>query len=322
MRGALRLGRKYTVGPALLAGLLLAGAKVRAQAVALSGVVVDAVSGQPVPFAVVEIRARHLGVQTTEQGQFTMDLPTACTTSDSLQVSSLGFAPRVVAVPGVSPCRLALRPLAVALPEAVVRPSTARPVLLGPAGAGDKAGFGGGAGMSAAHSSGWQVARRFTEAPAGTIQAVRFYVKPNPHCGKTSVTAPFRVRLYAADGPNGAPGTDLLTTSVISAAGKAGWHEVNLANYQVAVPTGGFFVAMEWLYTKPDFGCEFHYVTSTKEQKTVSVYGQSLGGYRNATEPPGWYLSAGYPWQTFRALPDHAALGSQSAAIQALVQPN
>ncbi|MDO7850283.1 carboxypeptidase-like regulatory domain-containing protein [Hymenobacter convexus] len=302
--------------------MLLANASARAQPTALSGTVVDAVSGQPAPFAVVEIRTRHLGAQATEQGRFTLELPAGLTAFDSLKVSSLGFAPQVVAVPGASPCRLALRPLAVALSEAVVRAATALPVLLGPTGAGNKFGFGGGAMLSAEQSSGWQVARQFTDAPPGSIRAVRFYLKPNPHCGKASVKAPFRVRLYAADGPNGAPGTDLLTTSVISAAGKMGWHEVDLAAYQLAVPAGGFFVAMEWLFTKPEFGCDYGYITASKEQKTGHAYGPNLGGYLNADQPAGWYLSAGYPWQVFRRVQDYANLGNQSAAIQAIIQPN
>ncbi|MFD2722096.1 hypothetical protein ACFST9_25480 [Hymenobacter monticola] len=288
---------------------------------ALAGVVVDAASGQPVPFAVVELKRLALGVQATEQGAFLLELPATLSAADSLQVSSLGFEKAAVAVPAASPMRVALRRLAVALPETVVRPP-APPVRLGPTAHGTKFGFSGGSRLTAERAQGWQVARKFTDAPAGTVQAVRFYVKPGVHCGKTSLQAPFRVRLYAANGPAGAPGTDLLLTSVVTHALAAGWHEVDLSSYCVPVPPEGFYVAMEWLYTNAGFGCNYTYTSANKERKSGYNYGQTLGGYLGPTSAPGWYLSAGYPWQEFHQPAQLAAHGDPSAAIQALVQPD
>ena len=293
-----------------------------AQTAVLTGVVVDAESGQPVPFAVVEMRAYHVGAQATAQGVFALELPVGLAASDSLRVTALSFATQLRAVPKESPCRLALRPLAVALPEAVVRPSTATPVTLGPTADGSKFGFGGGAVLSAERSSGWQVARKFTNGPSGTVRSVKFYLKPNPHCGKSTVKAPFRVRIYAADGPNGAPGTDLLKASVLTAGTKTGWHEVDLAAHNLQAPASGFFVAMEWLFTTPEFGCDYTYLTPAKEKKAGHSYGQYLGGYLIFNEPASWYLSAGYPWQRFQPLPQFADKGNQSAAIQAVIQPD
>ena len=287
----------------------------------LTGVVVDAASGQPVPFAVVELRRLALGVQATEQGAFLLELPATLAVSDSLQVSSLGFETTAAALPKASALRVALRRLAVALPEAVVRPA-APLVRLGPTVNGTQFGFSGGAKLTAERALGWQVARKFTDAPAGTVQAVRFYVKPGIHCSKTSLRAPFRVRLYAANGPAGAPGTDLLLASVVTHAPAAGWHEVDLSAYRIPVPAAGFYVAMEWLYTNADFGCNYTYTSANKERKASYNYGQTLGGYLGPASPPCWYLSAGYPWQVFRPVQDYANLGYLSAAIQALVQPN
>lgn len=288
---------------------------------AVSGVVVGAASGRPVPFAVVEIRARHVGVQATEQGTFRLDLPAALNATDSLQVSSLGFTPQVLAVPVASPWRLVLQPAAVALPEAVVRATTAAPMRLGPAEDGNKFGFGGGAKLGAENSTGWQVARYFAGAQPGFIQAVRFYVKPNPNCSQVAVRTPFRVRVYAADGPGGTPGTDLLTASLLSAATKKGWHEVDLTNLQLRTPPDGFFVAMEWLYTKPDFGCEYSHTNVNKEKINSRSYGQSLGGYLNTEPQAAWYRSAGYPWQQFKA-ERFLNKGIPNAAIQAIIQPD
>ena len=67
-------------------------------------------------------------------------------------------------------------------------------------------------------------------------------------------------------GLGGTPGTDLLTASVLAAAAKKGWHEVDLTKFQLRTPEAGFYIAMEWLYTADRFGCE-HLVTiqATKE---------------------------------------------------------
>ena len=306
------------------AALLLLSAQSSAQSFLLTGAVVDAVSGQPVPFAVVEISTRHLGVQATEQGTFVLELPTALALTDSLRATSLGYHARSFAIPKASPCQLQLRAGVVALPEAVVRPPSP-PTVLGPGADGDKAGFAQGK-FRTVGSKGWQVARRFEQAPAGVVQAVRFYVKPNAQCGKVSAKTPFRVRVYAADGPNGAPGTDLLTTSVLTAAPGKGWHEVDLLRYQLQVPTAGFYVAMEWLYTDEAFGCTYTYHNpETKEKKSDYAYGQSLGGYFDLSPPITWYLSAGYPWQQFVHHPmlliqDKGQ--NRNAAIQAVVQLN
>ena len=296
----------------------------RAQPAPLTGVVVDAASGQPVPSAVVEIRAQRVGVQATEQGTFTLALPAALAATDSLRVSSLGFVPQMLAVPSVSPCRLVLQPLAVALPEAVVR-APGPPVILGPTADAGRSGFSSG-NMRSVGSKGWQVGRKFEAGSRGIFQAVRFYVKPNRYCGKASVKAPFRLRLYAADGSDGAPGTDLLTASVLTAARRSGWHEVDLLRYQLTVPTIGFYVVMEWLYTDSSFGCDYTYTTmGEKEKKTGYAYGQNLGGYYAPSPSATWYLTAGYPWQPFT---HHALLGVpdegeiHNAAIQAIIQPD
>ena len=306
------------------AGLLLICTRAGAQSSSLTGMVVDAATGQAIPFAAVEIPTRHVGVQATEQGTFALELPAALAPADSLRVTSLGYRARVLAVPIASPCRLALAAAAVALPEAVVRPP-GPPTVLGPGADGDKFGFREGK-LQAVGSQGWQVARRFDGESGGLVQAVRFYVTPNGQCGKASAKTPFRVRLYAADGPAGAPGTDLLTASVLTAAQGKGWHEVDLLRYQIPVPAAGFYVAMEWLYTSEAFGCTYTaFNPATKEKKTYYAYGQNLGGYFDAAPPVSWYLKSGFSWQLFahRPIPGIPDKGqNRNAAIQAVIQGN
>ena len=306
----------------LLVAALAAPLALHAQVTALTGTVVEAGPGKAIPFATVEVPARHLGVQATEAGTFSLALPSALGPGDSLRVASLGFVPRMMAPPAAMPCQLALSALAVPLPEVVVRPSATKPVRLGPTADADGFGFGNGK-IQAIGSSGWQVARKFTGGPVGWVQAACFYVRPNGNCGRQSVEAPFRVRIYAADGPGGAPGTDLLTASVLAAASKKGWHEVDLTKFQLRTPEAGFYIAMEWLYTADRFGCE-HPVTiqATKERKMSYSYGQSLGGYLDAAAPDTWHLSAGHSWQQFKPRGVLMDKGNMNAAIQVVVQPD
>lgn len=319
-RAVRRSGRYFLC--ALLA--LAAPTLLRAQAVRLTGVVLEAGSNRPIPFATIEMPTRQVGVQATEAGAFVLELPAALTAADSLRVASIGFVPRRVAVPTTSPCQLELRALPVPLAEVVVHGKLAPVVRLGSGDDGDRYGFGNGK-ISAMGSSGWQIARQFLDCPAGYIQAVRFFLKPNSQCGKQASRAPFRVRLYAADGPNGSPGTDLLTTSLLTAATKMGWHEVDVSKFQLRVPVGGFFVAMEWLYTNAEFGCEYKStMMATNEKKTSYSYGQSLGGYLDDSPKQTWNLMAGRPWRLFNiTLPQYGkGLGNQNAAIQAVIQPD
>ena len=306
----------------LLAALVPAAPlALRAQGPTLTGTVVEAGTGKPVPFATVEVPARHIGVQATEAGTFTLALPGALEKSDSLRVASLGFIPSMLPFPKTMPCQLALSALAVPLTEVVVRPSTTKPVRLGPTEEGTKFGFGSNK-IQTTESGGWQVARKFAGGPVGVLEAVSFHVRPGS-CGRESVQAPFRVRLYAADGPGGAPGTDLLTASVLTAAPRKGWHEVDLAKFQVRTPDTGFYVAMEWLYTAERFVCEYTTVVqATKEKKLAYSYGQLLGGYLDATSSATWYLSAGHPWQQFVPRGSLLDKGNMNAAIQAVVQPD
>ena len=51
-------------------------------------------------------------------------------------------------------------------------------------------------------------------------------------------------------------------------------------------------------------------------------YGQSLGGYLDATAPDTWYLTAGHSWQQFKPRGVLMDKGNMNAAIQVVVQPD
>lgn len=317
----------------LLFWLFASPTALRAQKASLTGTVIDAATGQAVPFATVEIPRRQLGVQATEAGTFMLEMPGVLAATDSLRVASLGYATRMLLIPSVSPCKLGLAVLAVPLPEVMVRTTPKARVQLGPTGKAKKLGYLEGGRFSSEGSTGWQIARLFKEAPTGYLQAVRYYVAPNDDCGNKTVQTPFRVRIYAADGPDGAPGRDLLNTSIVTSVLKEGWHEVSLAPYQIDIPATGFYVAMEWLFTSPDFGCEVtaKFVTTpkeaggkvTRERKPHYTYGQKLGGYIDASPKATWIRVVGKAWQWQNALRLFTSTESNpNAAIQAIIQPD
>ncbi|OGX91055.1 hypothetical protein [Hymenobacter coccineus] len=165
-------------------------------------------TGQPVPFATVELLRLQAGAQGNAAGAFRLVLPAASDPTDSLVVSALGYGPGRVAVPAAGPLRVQLVALPVALGAVVVRPGPV--VVVGPIGRSHRLGYAcSGPGAS---SRGYQLARFFAPGAAGYLQQVAFLLGNGliqtlgtPCDGKALSQAPFRVRLYAADGPGGAP---------------------------------------------------------------------------------------------------------------------
>ena len=256
----------------------------------LTGTVQDP-QGAAVPFAVLELPTHKLGVQADDEGRFSLPLPAGLAPTDSLTVSALGYARQRVPVPAGTTATLQLAALPVSLNEVVVRGTRAAPVVLGT----DLrfksySGFSQ-SGLSPAKHTGWQIARFFAPVTSGQLTEVSFFVKRHATSGCRDIyRAPFRVRVYAADGPNHTPGADLLLTSVLAAATKPGWLTIDLRQYQLPVDSSGFYVAMEWVYTDSQYLCANDYTDAVTKQKKQSVsYGLSLGG-EIAENTQSWYL--------------------------------
>ncbi|MDO7845195.1 carboxypeptidase-like regulatory domain-containing protein [Hymenobacter sp. M29] len=297
----------------------------RAQQAPLTGVVTDATTAQPVPFAVVELLTQKAGVQADLQGRFSLELSAAPVATDSLTVSALGYSRRRVPVPGSGPVQLVLSAAPVALAEVQVRPAPSTPVLLGATGSSHSLRFS--SSGEAARRGGHQIARFFPATAPGYFQSVGFYMDNGlvaalgPCDHKLRNTAPFRVRLYAADGPDGAPGTDLLNSTLLTAATrKTGWHTVDLRARNLRLPATGFYVAMEWVFTDAKYLCEYEVTNKAdKTKKTYIWYGQFLEGTEEQ-EPLAWSYTAGRGWHRFPVMrPGH---GPENPMIQALVLPD
>ncbi|NVO84899.1 carboxypeptidase-like regulatory domain-containing protein [Hymenobacter terrestris] len=274
-----------------------------------------------VPFAVLELSAQKLGVQADDEGHFSLPLPAGLTPTDSLTISALGYARRRVPVPAGATATLQLAALPVPLNEVVVRPGVAQWV--GSEGELKKRGGGFGQNrLSQEVNTGWQIARLCQPPTNGYLTAVRFFVNPSYNCGKTGLRAPFRVRVYAADGPDNAPGSDLLPVSVLAAADNRGWVSVDLSRYEIIFPLQGVYVAMEWVHTSDEFLCSYTSTSLETQQKTQSFsYGQSLAATQlPETVAQTWYYTFKYGWLKFSSR-NSGQNEVPDAAIQAQFQP-
>ena len=312
----------FTIRSLLLgASLLLALARPAAAQRTLIGAVQD-LQGTAIPFAIVELPAQKLGVQADDKGHFSLPLPASLTLTDSLTVSALGYARQRMVVPAGAVAKLQLVALPVSLNEVVVRPGVAKWV--GFEGKlKSRGGLGVGKLLSQENNTGWQIARRCQPTSDGYLTAARFFINPDYNCAKTRIKAPFRVRVYAADGPGGGPGTDLLLTSVMAAATTRGWVTVDLSRYGITYPHQGIYVAMEWLYTSDEFLCHYTFLNTISHQKQQGVsYGQSLAADWLPEEiAQTWYYSIEYGWRKMQSRDITGQHKVSDPAIQARFQP-
>jgi hypothetical protein len=106
----------------------------------------------------------------------------------------------------------------------------------------------------------------------GKISVVRFYI------GEEGIyNAPFKVHIYSLNAADSTPGSDLILDNLIVSADKKGWFEVNVSKYGIDVPANGFFVAMDWIFTKSDYKQDTTKYKSHGEDYTTQGYGQTIG---------------------------------------------
>ena len=71
---------------------------------------------------------------------------------------------------------------------------------------------------------------------------------------------PFRVRIYQYNGPDKAPGEDLLTENFVVSAATEGTLTYDLTDYDVKVSSNGFFLALEYVVRGDHFWLDYHMV--------------------------------------------------------------
>jgi hypothetical protein len=147
----------------------------------------------------------------------------------------------------------------------------------------------------------------------GKINQVAFYI------GKEGMyNAPFKVHIYSVNVADTTPGKDLIMDNLVVTADTVGWFKVNVSNYGIDVPADGFFVAMEWIYTKADY-MQRDTASSNNDGFTTQNYGQTIG---TVTDDPNMrsltYFKdmGGRHWGKF-ILPDEQG---KNHVINALIQ--
>jgi len=119
----------------------------------------------------------------------------------------------------------------------------------------------------------------------GLIQNIRFYIATDGY-PKTK----FRAKLYSVDTANGQPGHLLVESNIILCAENGNeWVELDITNLNLALPSNGFFVAMEWL---PDS----KYYEVTYRTDTIGSNGQSLGAGKAGHYCATWIKSLDTGW--------------------------
>lgn len=92
--------------------------------------------------------------------------------------------------------------------------------------------------------AGSMIGMRFTPPGYPThLRTARFFV-----VGGGVYDTAFRVRVFLADGYQGAPGTDVLIGDATGVAtAPETWVDVDLSRFEVTIDSGEFYVAMQWL---------------------------------------------------------------------------
>ena len=202
----------------------------------VKGTVADQKTGAPVPYANIWVENQNLGTTSNEKGQFS--LPGAGLEGKTLIVSCLGYERSRVLVTSQN-LQVTLRATAISLKEVTVKKSTQRrKSILNKLDEDTQYSFG-------SNGTPWMVAQFF---PYQTAYANTPFLDEVALVTLSNLKkAKFNLRLLAVN-EKGEPGQDLLSTPLLVTAPKGIQQlHVNLSDYDLQMPTQGFFVAFEWL---------------------------------------------------------------------------
>jgi hypothetical protein len=235
-----------------------------------SGSIKDKIDKTPLTFVHVFSKTFNKGTMTDEKGDFMLKLPKFIS-EDTICLQILGYEPLQVVITLLDSQSLDLEMIRVAyeLPEAIVSGSDnskknniinydlrRRKIRLGCKKRRGKGNF------FLTHGSEIAVLCEFNNDKEAVIQNLKFFIQK-----KGNPLTSFRIHLYNINPLTGAPNKDILNQSIIVKAQKGGkWLTVDLSNYSIKVPKGGFFASMEWL---PEAKIKSH---------SKDVTGQVLGG--------------------------------------------
>lgn len=248
----------------------------------ITGKVVNALTAEPVPYAIVTDANRKLGIRTDTSGIFHFPIRV-----DTLVLSAPGYKTTRLGTVGSDSLEIRLEENLLVM-QNIPFPMN-RPPTMVQAGALRKHAQGRISLCDSTLQSEYALFVPNDEKQAAILNKAFFYVL---RAGRQRT--PFRIRIY--QNQNGKPGSDLLDESVIVyPKWWKRWKEIKVGQYNIVVPREGFFVAMEWLNST-----ENRYTDRTKMKegiiRTSECNGQVLGMTDEFKNCRWWSRTNGGPW--------------------------
>ena len=261
------------------------------QSTNLTGEIKDFTTGEPLPYATIEIFNLKTGTIADKNGIFHFEITPKNLTDDTICFSYVGYETTKMSIEDFiqSSGIIELNDMPVMLGEITVIPKKYSTII---------------AGIKDNEPSSPQYANLFgankgnfienKQKKKGWIKSVSYYIHTdgNP-------TTPFRVRVYDID-ENKLPGKDILNKNVVVSASKPGWFAVDLSEYNIPFPSEGVFVMMEWINSGDKYYFEKDFTVKGKNGQTEIVkkkyYGQSLGTISKKGGVVLWGNNLGNEW--------------------------
>lgn len=218
----------------------------RAQIAPLEGQVLNAQTGQPVPFATLGVPRRGLGTVADEQGRYLLRLPSL---ADTVIVTSVGFGREVVPPAALAAGQRVFRltPAAQTLQAVQIAHRPVHPATLGRTQEkGDVRWVGGSSGLETVDTEwGWEMGAVLTPPKPALLEELHVFFFDN-----TYEQLRFRLNLYALE--NGRPGRPLLSQDVqlTVVRWQKGWVTVDLRPYAIALAAQPVVATIQWLQSE------------------------------------------------------------------------
>ncbi|MFC6996745.1 carboxypeptidase-like regulatory domain-containing protein [Rufibacter roseus] len=271
----------------------------------VKGTVTDQSTGKPVSFANIWVEDQSIGTTSNEKGQF--ELKASSLEGKTLIVSCLGYERKLVPVTA-APLKIALKPSAVSLREVTVKRNTARrKAVVNQLDNDTQLCFG-------SNGTPWIIAQYVPYKP--TYSNTPFVDEVAMVTLSNLRKAQFKIRLLEVK-ENGEPGNDLLTTPLLVTAPKGiKTLRVNLSQYDLLMPSKGFFIAFEWLIIPDNKYEPRDEETGEKLSETFVSYEPSIRTYKKSSQVRhGWIYHQG-KWQSTDKVEEGDAIASATPHFQ------
>ncbi|RTQ46010.1 carboxypeptidase-like regulatory domain-containing protein [Hymenobacter gummosus] len=234
----------------------------------LEGQVLNARTGQPVPFATLGVPRRGLGTVADEQGRYVLRLPALI---DTLIVTSVGFGREVVPPAALAAGQRVFRltPQEQTLQNVNIAHRPVHPATLGRSKEkGDLRWMAGSSGQEVVDTEwGWELGAVLTPAAPALLEEFHVFFFDN-----TYDNLRFRLNLYAWE--NGRPGRPLLSQDVqlTVVRWQKGWVTVDLRPYAISLPAQPVVATVQWLQsekTRPEN--KYFSIPVKREAKQIMV---------------------------------------------------